>query len=74
MHYFSSFEITSVQDVPVDMSKAIAALKQARDALDEAIATLEALARNPQLGANSAKVIEILDHLKSEPSSRRRTQ
>jgi hypothetical protein len=55
------------------MSKAIAALKQARDALDEAIATLEALARNPQSGTDSAKVIEILDHLKSEPSTRRRT-
>jgi hypothetical protein len=65
--------VTSVQDVGVEMSKAIAALKQARDALDEAIATLEALARNPQSGTDSAKVIEILDHLKSEPSTRRRT-
>ena len=65
--------MTSVQDVPVEMSKAIAALMQARDALDEAIATLEALAHNPQSGADSAKVIEILDHLKSEPSTRRRT-
>jgi len=58
----------------VDMTKAIAALKQARDALDEAIATLETLARNPQSGADSVKVIEILRQVRPEPPVRRRSQ
>jgi len=56
------------------MTKAIAALKQARDALDEAIATLETLARNPQSGADSVKVIEILRQVRPEPPVRRRSQ
>ena len=58
----------------VDMTKAIAALKQARDALDEAIATLETLARNPPSGADSVKVIEILRQVRPEPPVRRRSQ
>jgi hypothetical protein len=54
------------------MTKAIVALKQARDALDEAIATLEALTREPQSEADSAKVVEILRELRPESPLRRR--
>jgi hypothetical protein len=57
----------------VDTTKAIAALKLARDALDEAIATLEALARDEQADTEPEKVIEILRVLKRE-SMRPRNQ
>jgi hypothetical protein len=52
------------------MTKAIAALRQAREALDEAIATLEALAREPE--TDSAKVVEILRALRPDSPARQR--